>query len=75
MKATRFTHPITIFPAGYGHNKITVTFRGKEYSTVTNNTLATDRVNDDKYARDGRMSCADAYERLFSEIKRANNLK
>ncbi len=75
MKATRKTHPITILPAGYGHNKITVTYRGKEYSTITNNTLATDRVNDDKYARDRRMSCAEAHERLLAEIKRDNNLK
>jgi hypothetical protein len=75
MKATRKTHPITIIPSGFGHNKITVTFRGKEYSTHTSNTRATDVVNDDQYERNKRYSCARAHSDLLDEIKRANNLR
>lgn len=75
MQATRFTHPITMMPSGYGHKKITVTFRGKEYSTVTSNSRATDVVNDEKYAKDKDFSCARAHAQLLSEIKRDNNIK
>jgi hypothetical protein len=74
MKATRFTHPISIMPAGYGHNKVTVTFRGKEYSTVTSNSRATDTLKDEDYARNKRYSCARAYSDLLTEIKLANKL-
>jgi hypothetical protein len=75
MKAPRFTHPISIMPAGHGHNKITVTFRGNRYSTVTSNTRATDVVNDEQYAKDKDYSCARAHRQLLNEIKRNNNLR
>jgi len=75
MKSNQNNRPISVFPAGHGHNKISVIIRGKEYSTVTSNTLATDRLRNEEYRRDRRMSCARAYEALYDEIKSANNLK
>ena len=40
---------MTVTPAGYGHNRITVDFNGQKYSKVTNNTRLTDRFKFDSY--------------------------
>jgi len=64
--------------SGYGHFKVTTTYRGKEYSTVTTNTLAIDRYKDDETAAtrgkfyNTRNQAATA---LYNEIKRANGLQ
>jgi len=38
---------ISFFFSGYGHNKVTITYRGKEYKCTSSNTHATDRIKDD----------------------------
>lgn len=38
---------VAIFNAGYGHNRVTIIYRGKEYKCTSTNTRATDRIKDD----------------------------
>jgi hypothetical protein len=64
--------------SGYGHFKVTTTYRGKQYSTVTTNTLAIDRyrntdISDRAHAQMGQTR-NQAATALYNEIKRANNL-
>ena len=70
--------PIYIYFSGYGHFRIFATYRGKQYSTVTTNTLAIDRYRDTdvpaKAKRDGWLTHKQAVNCLYNEIKRANNL-
>ena len=51
---------IQLSGCGYGHFLITTTYRGKQYSTVTTNTLAIDRYRNTDVSD--------------NEIKRINNL-
>lgn len=69
---------ITITFAGYGHFKISTTFRGKEYSATTTNTMAIDRYKDDESPANRRQfygTRKQAAQALYNEIKRANDLK
>ena len=69
---------ITIAFAGYGHFKITTTYRNNEVSAITTNTLAIDRYKDSESAvkakLDGGFTKAQAAKALYNEIKRANNI-
>ena len=69
---------INILFAGYGHFKITATYRAKEINAITTNTLAIDRYRDNespaKARRDGWLTRAQAARSLYNEIKRANNI-
>lgn len=64
--------------SGYGHFKITTTYRGKTRSTVTTNTMAIDRYRDTEITSRTRgelgMTRNQAATALYNEIKRANNL-
>ena len=58
---------------GYGHKKILVTYRGKDYEFTTTNTLATDRISDKndvplKYFSNF-YTYKQALESLWSEFK------
>lgn len=67
--------PITSLPHGYGHKKITVSIRGKQYSAITNNMPAVDRLESDEFTpRRASYNKTTAYSTLYAEIKRANNL-
>lgn len=71
---------ITISFSGYGHFKISTTYRGKEYSAITTNTLAIDRYNDDdiETAVDNSKFYTtrnQAAKALYNEIKRKHNLR
>jgi hypothetical protein len=63
--------------SGYGHNTVTITFRGKNYKCTSSNTSATDRIMDDN---DGINNNAyyttkkQALMSLYNECKQANNL-
>jgi hypothetical protein len=57
--------------SGYGHNRITMMYRnGKEYSTVTSNTILTDEWQSDNDVIKRR-----AARQLMRIIKRARNLR
>jgi hypothetical protein len=69
---------ISFFFSGYGHNKVTIIYRGKEYKCTSSNTQATDRIKDDNEGinRDSYYTTKkQAYLSLYNEVKRANNLK
>lgn len=56
----------------YGHYRITIQYRGKQYSCTTNNSLAIDK-HDDEYAS-GIYTQKSALLTLWNECKRKNNL-
>jgi translation initiation factor IF-3 len=68
---------ISFFFSGYGHNKVTIKFRGKEYKCTSTNTQAIDRIKDDNEGmKDSYYKTKkQAYLSLYNEVKRANNLK
>ncbi len=69
---------ITIQFSGYGHFKVSTTFRGKEYSATSTNTMAIDRYRDsdksDRTRGELGMTRNQAAQAIYNEIKRANNL-
>jgi hypothetical protein len=67
---------ISIIPSGYGHFKITTTYRNKDISTVTTNTLAIDRYRDtdkpDRSRGERGLTRNQAANALYNEIVRNN---
>lgn len=63
--------------SGYCCYVVTITWRGKEYTCHSNNSLAWDRLDDDNY-RDNEVSGfytnKGAYEAFYEECKRKNSL-
>jgi hypothetical protein len=57
----------------YGHYKVTIQFRGKQYSCTTTDSMACDRYNDED-AKRGFYTQRDALKSLWRECKRKNNL-
>lgn len=69
---------VSFFFSGYGHNKISIIYRGKEYRCTSSNTIATDRIKDDNEGIDNDTyykTKKEAYLSLYNEVKAANNLK
>lgn len=64
--------------AGYGHKKVEIVYKGKSYSFITTNTLATDRLLEYEYVSDrkcsGRYTLKQAYQSLWDEGKSKNEL-
>lgn len=63
---------------GYGTHRVYITYRGKEYSCLTHNCLATDRLRH-RYEIDSRcIECGgtekQAYKALWDECKQKNRL-
>lgn len=61
---------------GYGTHRVYIIYRGKEYSCLTHNTIATDRLRH-RYERDSRSvegggTEKQAYLALWNECKRKN---
>ena len=78
MNTTQLTKKVSFGFSGYGHNKVTITFRGKEYKCTSNNTSATDRIMDDNDGinHDTYYSTKkQAFMSLYNECKQANNLR
>lgn len=62
---------------GFNLYKITITYRGKEYTCKSNNSLAWDRLDDDNYRDNevnGFYTNKGAYLAFYEECKRKNNL-
>jgi len=51
----------------YGHYRVVIKYRGKQYSCISTNTKAVDRINSDEPDKSALLS-------LWNECKRANNL-
>jgi hypothetical protein len=78
MNTQQLQRKVSFGFSGYGHNKVVITYRGKEYKCTSSNTQATDRImddndgiNHDKYYKTKKQ----AYLSLYNEVKRANNLR
>jgi hypothetical protein len=78
MTTTQLQKKVSFGFAGYGHQRVVITFRGKQYKCTTTNTQATDRINNDN---DGinhdsyYKTKKQAFMSLFKECKQANNLR
>ena len=64
---------------GYGHYRISFDIYGKERTCTTTNTLALDRINSEDYDwgtnhKKFYATIKQAYEALYNEVKRNNNL-
>lgn len=64
--------------AGYGHKKVEIVYKGKPYTFITANTLATDRLIGEGYISDrkvnGFYTLKEAYKALWEEGKSKNGL-
>lgn len=58
----------------YGHYKVTIEYRGKQYSCITTDALAYDRYLDDD-AKGKLYTARTACLALWRECKRKNNLR
>jgi hypothetical protein len=78
MTTTQLTKKVSFGFAGYGHQRVVITFRGKEYKCTSTNTSATDRIMDDNDGinHDTYYSTKkQAFMSLYNECKQANNLR
>jgi hypothetical protein len=78
MNTQQLQRKVSFGFSGYGHNKVVITFRGKQYKFTSTDTDATDRImddddgiNNDKYYKTKKQ----AFMSLYNECKRANNLR
>jgi hypothetical protein len=60
--------------SGYGHYKVTIIYRGKEYKCTTTNIEAIDAAKEGDNEK-GRPTRRQAFLRLYNEVKQANNLR
>jgi hypothetical protein len=66
---------ITLSPSGHGHYKVTIIFRGKEYSATTSNMPLVDAYkNNEGRENQGAYTKRQASIALFNHVKQANNL-
>lgn len=66
---------ITLTFAGHGHYRVTITFRGKQYSATTNNMPLVDAYkNNEGRENQGGYTKRQASIALFNIVKSANNL-
>jgi hypothetical protein len=63
---------LTLSPSGHGHYKVTITYYGKQYSTITNDMPLVDAYKSEK--GEHRTTPTQASVMLFNEVKKANNL-
>jgi len=66
---------VSILPAGYGHNEVTIKYRtGKQYSAVTDNTIATDNYRSDTFTNADLHRKKSAERELINIVKRRHCL-
>jgi hypothetical protein len=58
----------------YGHYKVTIQYRGKQYSCISTDSMAYDRYMDEDAKGRGIYSQLDALKSFWNECKRKNNL-
>jgi hypothetical protein len=67
MTTQQLSTRIDLRLTSYGHYRVTIQYRGKQYSCTTTNTMAVDRINSDEPDKSALLS-------LWNECKSANNL-
>ena len=58
----------------YGHYKVTIQYRGKQYSCTSTDSMAYDRYLYKPISKRGVYTQRDALKSLWNECKRKNNL-
>ena len=58
----------------YGHYKVTIQYRGKQYSCISTDSMAYDRYMDEDAKGRGIYTQLDALKSFWNECKRKNNL-
>ena len=79
MNLEQLKERVSVQWCGYGAYRVTITWRGQEYSTTSNNSLAYDRIKgSDDWGSDREVHCfytlKQAYEAFYEEVKRRNSL-
>lgn len=76
MTTSELRNRVSVQFKSYGHYLVTISYYGKEYKTVTTNTLAIDRMRDDDGIDNGKVYVTpkQALEALYNECKRNNSL-
>lgn len=75
MKTQELKNKITTSFSGYGHFKVTIEYRGKKYNCITTNTMAIDKIGEEK--REYKLfyfTEKQALTALYNECKRKNDL-
>jgi hypothetical protein len=67
MTTQQLSTRIDLRLSSYGHYRVTIQYRNKQYSCTTTNTKAVDRINSDEPNKSALLS-------LWNECKSANNL-
>jgi len=67
MTTQQLSTRIDLRLSSYGHYRVTIQYRNKQYSCTTTNTMAVDRINSDEPDKSALLS-------LWNECKSANNL-
>ena len=78
MTTKELSHKVSFMFSGYGHKRVTIKYKNKEYSCVSTNTLATDRISSDNDSVDNNSffkTKRQAYLALWDECKRKNDLR
>jgi translation initiation factor IF-3 len=78
MTTKQLQQKVSLIFSNYGHYKVNITFRGKEYKSTTTNMQAIDRVFDDNDGINNNSyykTKKQAFMSLFNECKQANNLR
>lgn len=75
MTIKELKNRITTSFVGYGHFKVTILYRGKEYSCVTTNTMAIDKIGETNITpKEFYTTEKHALRSLWDEVKRKNYL-
>ena len=69
------TRIISAIPSGYGHKKVTIEYRNKLYSAVTNNMPLYDAYNSDTVTVKQEKAQKRAEKELIRWVKTQNNLR
>jgi hypothetical protein len=78
MTTKELSHKVSFMFSGHGHYKVTILYKGKQYTCITNNVGATDRIQSDESERFKRFmvgTLRQAYLALWDECKRKNDLR
>lgn len=64
---------IQLMPSGYGHYKLTITYRNKQYTHTTDSMQLIDAYKSEK--GEHRLTPIKASKLLWQQVKKANNLR
>lgn len=78
MTLAEIKQKTSVYWFGISQYEVTIEYRGKAYKCKSNNSLAWDRLDDDRYSdsyRVGFYTNKEAWKSFYDECKSKNNLK